>query len=72
MFDTFEYPINIEQKYLLVFENDQLQRSHLIEGERLEIGRAEGSEIHFRNLKIMELPSGITSSDQTAPLINSK
>lgn len=30
---------------------------------------AEGSEIHFRNLKIVELPSGVTTVEQTAPLI---
>jgi len=29
---------------------------------------SEGAEIHFRNLKIMELPPGITSEEQTAPL----
>jgi hypothetical protein len=28
---------------------------------------SEGAEIHFRNIKIMELPPGITSEDQTAP-----
>ncbi len=30
---------------------------------------SEGAEIHFRNLRIIELPSGITSPDQVAPLI---
>ena len=30
---------------------------------------SEGAEIHFRNMKIMELPPGITSVEQTAPLI---
>jgi len=30
---------------------------------------SEGAEIHFRNLKIMELPPGITSEEQTAPLV---
>ncbi|UJH90168.1 DUF1080 domain-containing protein [Antarcticibacterium sp. 1MA-6-2] len=30
---------------------------------------SEGAEIHFRNLKIIELPSGITSPDQIAPVI---
>ena len=29
---------------------------------------AEGAEIHFRNIKIMELPPGVTSEAQTAPL----
>ena len=31
---------------------------------------SEGAEIHFKNLKIIELPPGVTSSDQTAPEIN--
>lgn len=30
---------------------------------------SEGAEIHFRNIKIIELPSGITSPEQIAPLI---
>jgi hypothetical protein len=28
---------------------------------------SEGAEIHFRNIKIMELPPGVTASDQAAP-----
>lgn len=28
---------------------------------------SEGAEIHFRNLKIVELPPGVTSAEQTAP-----
>ncbi len=30
---------------------------------------AEGAEIHFRNLKIIELPPGVTSAEQTAAVI---
>jgi hypothetical protein len=30
---------------------------------------SEGAEIHFRNLTILELPSGVTTDAQTAPLI---
>ncbi|NND08192.1 MAG: DUF1080 domain-containing protein [Saprospiraceae bacterium] len=30
---------------------------------------AEGSEIHFRNIRIMELPGGILTPDQIAPLV---
>jgi hypothetical protein len=30
---------------------------------------SEGAEIHFRNIKLMELPAGITSAEQTAPLL---
>ncbi|MFC1605009.1 DUF1080 domain-containing protein, partial [Planctomycetota bacterium] len=32
---------------------------------------SEGAEIHFRNIKIMELPPGVTSSEQTAPVVDS-
>jgi len=28
---------------------------------------SEGAEIHFRNIKIIELPSGVTTPEQTAP-----
>jgi len=28
---------------------------------------AEGAEIHFRNIKIMELPPGVTTEEQTVP-----
>jgi Domain of Unknown Function (DUF1080) len=30
---------------------------------------SEGAEIHFRNIKIMELPPGITSAEQTASVV---
>jgi hypothetical protein len=30
---------------------------------------SEGAEIHFRNIKLMELPPGITSPDQVAPVL---
>ncbi len=30
---------------------------------------SEGAEIHFRNLKLIELPDGVTSKDQIAPLL---
>ena len=30
---------------------------------------SEGAEIHFRNIKIMELPPGVTSAEQTAPVV---
>ena len=31
---------------------------------------SEGAEIHFRNIKIMELPPGMTTAEQTAPEIH--
>jgi hypothetical protein len=30
---------------------------------------SEGAEIHFRNIKILELPPGVTSPEQAAPLL---
>jgi hypothetical protein len=33
---------------------------------------SEGAPIHFRNIRIMELPPGITTSEQTAPVIEDK
>ncbi len=33
---------------------------------------SEGAEIHFRNIKIMELPPGITSAENTAPVVTGK
>jgi hypothetical protein len=30
---------------------------------------SEGAEIHFRNIKIIELPSGVTTTEQIAPVI---
>ena len=30
---------------------------------------SEGKEIHFRNIKLMELPPGVTSPEQTAPVL---
>ena len=33
---------------------------------------SEGAEIHFRNIWIMELPPGITNTDNTAPIVKEK
>ena len=30
---------------------------------------SEGAEIHFRNIRIMELPPGNTTAEQTAPAV---
>ncbi len=30
---------------------------------------SEGAEIHFRNIKLMELPPGVTTPEQTAPVV---
>ncbi len=33
---------------------------------------SEGAEIHFRNIQILELPSGITTPENTAPVVADK
>ncbi len=33
---------------------------------------AEGAETHFRNIRILELPPGVTTQEQTAPLLPAK
>jgi hypothetical protein len=33
---------------------------------------SEGAEIHFRNIRILELPPGITTPEQTAPVVEKK
>jgi hypothetical protein len=30
---------------------------------------SEGAEIHFRNIRIMELPPGMATPEQTAPVV---
>ena len=30
---------------------------------------SEGAEIHFRNIRILELPPGVTRADQFAPVV---
>lgn len=33
---------------------------------------SEGAEIHFRNIQIMELPPGVTTEEQTAPVVTAE
>lgn len=33
---------------------------------------SEGAEIHFRDIRILELPPGVTSEEQTAPLVEAE
>ena len=33
---------------------------------------SEGAEIHFRNIRIMELPAGITNAENAAPVVGDK
>ncbi|HWR36735.1 MAG TPA: DUF1080 domain-containing protein, partial [Clostridia bacterium] len=30
---------------------------------------SEGAEIHFRNIRLMELPAGVTTPEQSAPVL---
>jgi len=54
--------LSVNGKFVNGIRNVQYKKGYLC----LE---SEGAEIHFRNLKIMELPPGITSPQQTAPLV---
>tara|TARA_B100001248_G_scaffold33477_1_gene21512 strand:+ start:8279 stop:9010 length:732 start_codon:yes stop_codon:yes gene_type:complete len=54
--------LSVNGKFVNGIRNSQYKRGYLC----LE---SEGSEIHFKNLYIMELPSGITSADQRVPVI---
>ena len=52
----------INGKFVNSIRNSSVRKGYLC----LE---SEGSEIHFRNIRIMELPPGITSAKQTAKVI---
>ena len=54
--------LSVNGKFVNGIRNSQYKKGYLC----LE---SEGSEIHFKNLNIMELPSGITSADQRVPVI---
>jgi hypothetical protein len=52
----------INGKFVNSIRNSSVRKGYLC----LE---SEGSEIHFRNIRIMELPPGITATNQTAKLL---
>ena len=54
--------LSINGKFVNSIRNASIKKGYLC----LE---SEGAEIHFRNIRIMELPPGITTSEQTAPLL---
>lgn len=54
--------LSVNGKFVNGIRNSQYKKGYLC----LE---SEGAEIHFRNLKIMELPPGIISQEQTASVI---
>jgi hypothetical protein len=54
--------LSINGKFVNGMRNASVRKGYLC----LE---SEGSEIHFRNIRIMELPGGMATPEQTAPLI---
>ncbi|MDA2929643.1 DUF1080 domain-containing protein [Acidobacteria bacterium AH-259-O06] len=54
--------LSVNGKFVNGISHSQVKKGYLC----LE---AEGAEIHFRNIKIMELPPGVTSDVQTAPVV---
>ena len=53
----------INGKFVNSIRNSSMRKGYLC----LE---SEGAEIHFRNIRLMELPPGITSAEQTAKLLD--
>jgi hypothetical protein len=54
--------LSINGKFVNSIRNSSVRKGYLC----LE---SEGAEIHFRNIRIMELPPGITTAEQTAKVI---
>ena len=54
--------LSINGKFVNGIRNSSVKKGYLC----LE---SEGAEIHFRNIRIMELPPGITSEEETAPVV---
>jgi len=54
--------LSINGKFVNSIRNSSVRKGYLC----LE---SEGSEIHFRNIRILELPPGITTEAQTAPIV---
>jgi hypothetical protein len=54
--------LSVNGKFVNSIRNSSIRKGYIC----LE---SEGAEIHFRNVKIMELPPGVTTAAQTAPLL---
>ena len=54
--------LSVNGKFVNGIRNSQYKKGYLC----LE---SEGAEIHFRNLKIMELPGGVISPEEIAPIV---
>lgn len=55
--------LSVNGKFVNGIRNSERKKGYLC----LE---AEGSEIHFRNIRIMELPGGVITPDQIAPVVD--
>ena len=54
--------LSVNGKFVNGVRNSSVKKGYLC----LE---SEGAEIHFRNIRIMELPGGVLSPEQTATLV---
>jgi hypothetical protein len=55
--------LSVNGKFVNGIRNAEVKKGYLC----LE---SEGAEIHFRNIRILELPPGVTSDEQTATLVD--
>jgi hypothetical protein len=55
--------LSVNGKFVNGIRNSTIKKGYLC----LE---SEGAEIHFRNFKLIELPAGVTSKEQTADVLN--
>lgn len=55
--------LSVNGKFVNGIRNSTIKKGYLC----LE---SEGAEIHFRNFKLIELPAGVTSTEQTADVLN--
>lgn len=54
--------LSVNGKFVNGVQNSSVRKGYLC----LE---SEGAEIHFRNIRIMELPGGLTTPEQTVPVV---
>ena len=59
---TAWFKLSVNGKFVNGLSNASVKKGYLC----LE---SEGAEIHFRSIRILELPPGITSAEQTAPVV---
>ncbi len=54
--------LSINGKFVNGISNSEIKKGYLCM-------ESEGTEVHFRNMRIMELPPGVTAPSQIAPLV---